>query len=309
MNGNPLNIMLLEDNQGDARLIQELLRDVNGGCYQLSHVQRLSEGKERLRQEKTDVVLLDLGLPDCSGLDSLTRLNGLVDSVPVIVLTGLDDEAVAVAAVQAGAQDYLVKGQVDGNLLWRSMRYAIERKQLEQKLAYIATHDSLTGLPNRVLLNDRLSLAITQIERKDRRLAVMMLDLDGFKNVNDTFGHGEGDELLKACAERLTSVLRKGDTVARLGGDEFIVLLSDISSIHEAAVIAARILGLFRESFVLDRRVIDITTSIGIAVYPEHGADIETLMKNADTAMYLVKGNGRCNFAFFGMQKDNISAT
>ena len=297
MNDHTINIMLVEDNPGDARLIGELLKDVRGGRYQLDHVGRLSEGAEHIKRGPVDVVLLDLGLPDCSGLDGLTAVKGFADQVPIVVLTGLDDEAVAVAAVKTGAQDYLVKGQVDGNLLWRSIRYAIERKQLEQKLAFIATHDSLTGLPNRFLLQDRLAMAISQAERSSKKLAVLMLDLDRFKNVNDTLGHSKGDELLKSVGDRLTATVRGYDTVARLGGDEFIILLTEIESAEEAIEICVRIIALFKEPFILDRNVISVTTSIGIAVYPDHGNDAEFLLKNADAAMYVVKGGGRCNFS------------
>ncbi len=297
MNNQPINIMLVEDNPGDARLIGELLKDVRGGRYQLDHVGRLSEGTEHIKRGTVDVVLLDLGLPDCSGLDGVTTVKGIADQVPIVVLTGLDDEAVAVAAVKTGAQDYLVKGQVDGNLLWRSIRYAIERKQLEQKLAFIATHDNLTGLPNRFLLQDRLTLAINQAERNSKKLAVLMLDLDHFKNVNDSMGHSMGDELLKAAGERLTGIVRGYDTVARLGGDEFIILLTEINSIAEAAEICSRIIELFQKPFILNQNIVNVTTSIGVAVYPDHGKDAESLLKNADAAMYEVKGSGRCNFA------------
>jgi diguanylate cyclase (GGDEF)-like protein len=303
MNRNPINIMLVEDNPGDARLISELLKDARGGRYQLAHVDRLANVLEHLKDGGTDVVILDLGLPDCNGLDSLTIVKGLTQTVPIIVLTGLDDEAVAVAAVQTGAQDYLVKGQVDGNLLWRSIRYSIERKGLEQKLAYIATHDSLTGLPNRVLLNDRLAVAITQAERKKSRLAVMMLDLDRFKNVNDSLGHSIGDELLKAAGHRLTGIVRGYDTIARLGGDEFILLLTEVNDIAGAAEIAGRIVVLFQQPFIVSPYELAVTTSIGVAVYPDHGEDIESLLKYSDIAMYLAKGNGRCGYAVFGEER------
>jgi len=300
MNDHSINIMLVEDNPGDARLISELLKDCRGGCYQLAHVDRLSKGVDHLRKVSMDVVLLDLNLPDCSGLDGLTAVKGIAGQVPIIILTGLDDEAVAVAAVQTGAQDYLVKGQVDGNVLWRSIRYAIQRKQLEQKLAFMATHDSLTGLPNRFLLQDRLAVAITQAARKNNRLAVMMLDLDRFKDVNDTFGHSTGDELLKAAGEKLAGIVRGYDTVARLGGDEFILLLTEIDDIAGAAEIAGRIVILFQQPFSVGQHTLKVTTSIGVAVYPDHGNDIELLLKYADVAMYLAKGNGRCGYAVFG---------
>jgi diguanylate cyclase (GGDEF)-like protein len=157
----------------------------------------------------------------------------------------------------------------------------------------MATHDSLTGLPNRLLLSDRFTVALALSRRTRNRLAVLMLDLDRFKAVNDSLGHGVGDQLLKAVGKRLVSTVRKSDTIARVGGDEFVVVLPQISQADEAAKLAQRILEVFREPFVCDSHRLHITTSIGVAVYPEHGEDIENLLKNADTAMYCAKEQGR----------------
>jgi len=178
-------------------------------------------------------------------------------------------------------------------------RDVTERKQLEQKLADIATHDFITGLPNRILLNDRLVVGLAQAERNGTKLAVMMLDLDWFKTINDTFGHGVGDQLLRAAGERLAGLVRKSDTVARLGGDEFVLLLSPIPKMEDATKVAQKILGAFRKPFVLGGHRLNITTSIGIAVYPEDGEDVETLLKNADTAMYWAKEQGRNNYELY----------
>jgi diguanylate cyclase (GGDEF)-like protein/PAS domain S-box-containing protein len=174
-----------------------------------------------------------------------------------------------------------------------------ERKELEQKLADMATHDSLTGLPNRLLLTDRLAVGLAQARRNDTRLAVMMLDLDRFKTVNDTFGHIVGDELLRAAGERLMGIVRKSDTVARMGGDEFVVLLLQIARMEDAVKVAQKILGAFRKPFALDSYQVHTTTSIGIAIYPEDGEDVETLYKNADTAMYWAKEQGRDNYELY----------
>jgi len=174
-----------------------------------------------------------------------------------------------------------------------------ERKQLEQKFADMATHDPLTGLPNRLLLSDRLTVGLAQAQRSGTRLAVMVLDLDRFKTVNDTFGHSVGDELLRAAGERLIGLVRKSDTVARMGGDEFVVLLLQIDKMEDAIRVSQKILGAFREPFVLDAYQIRITTSIGIAIYPEDGEDVEALFKNADTAMYWAKEQGRDNYELY----------
>jgi len=174
-----------------------------------------------------------------------------------------------------------------------------ERKQLEQKLAEMATHDHLTGLPNRLLLSDRLAVGLAQAQRNNTNLAVMMLDLDRFKTVNDTFGHIVGDELLRIAGERLIALVRKSDTVARMGGDEFVVLLPLIVKTEDAVRVAQKILEVFRKPFVLSDYQVRITTSIGIAVYPEDGEDIEALFRNADTAMYWAKEQGRDNYELY----------
>lgn len=174
------------------------------------------------------------------------------------------------------------------------------RKQFEQKLADMATHDSLTGLPNRALLSDRLTMGLALSRRSGSRLAVLMLDLDKFKVINDTLGHAAGDQLLKCVGERLTGVTRKSDTVARIGGDEFVLVLPQISSPENAALLAQRILNSFREPFLFDGHEMNVTTSIGIAVYPEDGKEIDILLKNADNAMYLAKDQGRNTYKFHG---------
>ena len=181
-----------------------------------------------------------------------------------------------------------------------------ERKKAEETITHMAYHDILTGLPNRMLFNDRLSVEIARTSRHQKRLAVMMLDLDRFKDVNDTFGHDIGDMLLKAIAEGLTKLLRKSDTVARLGGDEFILILTELNQVKDASVIARNIIDSFKKPFQLNSHTISITTSIGIAVFPEDGGDANTLVKNADTAMYRTKQAGRNNYQWYSkILKDN----
>jgi diguanylate cyclase (GGDEF)-like protein/PAS domain S-box-containing protein len=173
-----------------------------------------------------------------------------------------------------------------------------ERKRAEEKLAYMATHDALTGLPNRWLFNDRLTLELARAYRNRQKVAVMLLDLDHFKDVNDTLGHTVGDKLLQVVGERLTSIVRKSDTVARMGGDEFMLLslFPGIRREEDAVKIAQRILQAFRKPFIFDDHEIRITTSIGIAIYPYDGKDADTLIKNADIAMYQAKAGGRDNY-------------
>lgn len=179
-----------------------------------------------------------------------------------------------------------------------------DRKMTEQRLAHLAHHDALTGLPNRTLINDRLQQAVAKARRAQSHLALMFLDLDNFKPVNDNLGHDVGDELLKMVATRLLESVRASDTVARIGGDEFVVLLQEIEKHQDATVVAEKILAALRQSFEIAGNTIHISTSIGIASYPEHGGDEKLLLINADIAMYHAKKNGRNNFSFYvkGMQ-------
>jgi len=299
MDRDTVSILLVEDNPGDVRLIREFLNEAGVNKAALITAATLARGIELLDCSTIDVVLLDLGLPDNQGLDTLHAVREKCGDVPIVVLSGLQDEETAISAVQNGSQDYLVKGKVDGNLLWRSLCYAVERKRLEHLLVMQATHDMLTGLPNRTLLIDRASVAIARAERNQKMLALMLLDLDRFKTVNDSLGHSVGDGLLKAVSSRLLEIVRTSDTIARLGGDEFTILCPEITGHAEADEIAQRVLECFKLPFVFNSHKINISTSIGIAIYPEDGTSFETLLKNADIAMYRVKDAGRNNYSFF----------
>ena len=168
-----------------------------------------------------------------------------------------------------------------------------DRKQAEKQIRQMAYHDSLTGLPNRKLFSDRLGIALTQAQRNKKEVGIAMLDLDNFKDVNDSLGHDVGDLLLKATAERLSAALRKGDTVARMGGDEFALILPDLKGVQDAIQVAQKIVESFRKPFLIDTHQLVVTTSIGIAVYPDDGIDEGVLVKNADIAMYQAKEAGR----------------
>jgi diguanylate cyclase (GGDEF)-like protein/PAS domain S-box-containing protein len=182
-----------------------------------------------------------------------------------------------------------------------------ERKLMEQKLEEMATHDFLTGLPNRVLLLDRFSIAAALAHRNKSRLAVMSLDLDKFKTINDTLGHDAGDQVLKAVSTRLTGIIRASDTLARVGGDEFILVMMETDQVDNATAIARKILAAFKEHWMVDGHELHLSTSIGIAIYPEDGQDLETLTKQSDAAMYYSKGHGRNQFKFFGDGDARIS--
>ncbi len=184
-----------------------------------------------------------------------------------------------------------------------------DRKEAQEVISFQAYHDLLTHLPNRALLKDRLSLAIKQARRSKRKLAVMFLDLDRFKIVNDTLGHSMGDRLLKAVANRLESCLRRGDTLSRFGGDEFTLLLPEVRTRDDVVVIATKILDRLGGPFVIDGHELFVGASIGIAIYPEAGETEEALIQNADIAMYHVKGRGKNSYQFFSEEMNHKYST
>ena len=178
-------------------------------------------------------------------------------------------------------------------------RNITERRQAEETVKRLAFYDQATGLPNRVLFNDRLNIAILHARRNKKKLAVMLLDLDRFKDVNDTFGHHVGDQLLQSVGKRLSGLLRDSDTVSRMGGDEFLVLLPDINYKEDAAIVAQKFVRAFQEPFVINGRKFRITASIGVSVYPTHSRSADTLVRDADIAMYRAKATGRNNWQWF----------
>jgi diguanylate cyclase (GGDEF)-like protein/PAS domain S-box-containing protein len=559
MSNKPIKmILLVEDNPGDARLLREMINDSGAHDTEFTHVLSMSDAEKHLAEWKFDIILLDLGLPDSSGLDAVRRAHLAAPHTPLVVLTGLDDESLAGKALQEGAQDYLIKGQIEARGLFRALRYAVERKSMEEALresdersrlfvsgvkdyailmldlsgrvatwnegaerikgysaqeiigehfskfytpeaiaahhpdqeletaaeqgryeeegwrvrkdgsrflahviitairdekgvllgfgkvtrdvtersgaqealyaereraqvtlncigdgvvctdisgiitfvnvvaegmtgwsmreavgrpmsdvfkiidassretvsnpaelavrldrtvhlpsncilvrrdgfetpiedsiapihdregqatgavivfrdvsgaramalqmTHSAQHDFLTGLPNRMLLNDRVTHAISLSQRHQKKVALLFLDLDGFKHINDSLGHPVGDKLLQSIGNRLVECVRSSDTVSRQGGDEFVVLLSEVEQAEDAAITARRMLESVAQSHAINPHELHITTSIGVSIYPDDGLDAETLVKNADTAMYQAKENGRQSYQFF----------
>ena len=172
----------------------------------------------------------------------------------------------------------------------------------------MAYHDALTGLPNRILFNDRLTMAMANAQRAEKNAAVMMLDLDKFKQVNDVLGHKIGDLLLKAVSERLKKTLRKSDTVARMGGDEFMIILPEIAHEYDAGMVAEKIIEVFQWPFRLETKELSVTTSVGVSIFPKDGTDTDTLIKHADIAMYCSKGLGRNKYTCYSPEmSDNVS--
>jgi len=424
----PLKVLLVEDNQQEAELVRLMLSQARRDSISVEHVDRLEPGLTRLGAGDIGAVLLDCNLPDSSGLATFERMHAAAPRVPIVILTNVDDEDLAIAAVRDGAQDYLVKRQVDSDLLSRALRYAVERqradealreseerfslaaqgandgiwdwnpttgaaqfsprwkamlgledgetegtieewfgrvnpedlpalrkaldahlegatphfehehrmldklgrtvwvlsrglavrdaagrpyriagsltditarKEAEQRLIHDAVHDALTQLPNRVLFIDHLGLAMEQCRRRKTAVGVLFIDVDRFKNINDSLGHGVGDKLLVELAHRIAGVLRPGDTVARLGGDEFAVLLTEVQGVSDATRVVERLLDTIREKLVIDHHEVFTSASIGVAISSPSYLRPEDILRDADTAMYRAKAAGRNGYQVF----------
>ena len=428
-------VLLIEDDAEQTRIIRAMFDEQGSQSFELTNVECFRDAETYLAGHPVDIVVLDLGVPDLKSADldamqAVTRTRATAPHASIVLLCNLDDEPKAIQAIHDGAQDYLIKGQIEPRKLMRALGNAVERTTIEgiltnekdraqatlnciadavvctdlsgnitffnpvagsmmgwplkdavglnlteafhivdattrkvildpmakaasenlagnlplncvlvnrdghevfiedsvapihnregavtgavivfrdvsaaraqaEQIAHLAEHDSLTGLPNRLLFCDRVGQAISLAHRHGGQCAVLFLDLDGFKQVNDSFGHAAGDELLKSVAKRLLACVRNPDTVSRYGGDEFALLLQDLHRPEDAAATARRIMRALHEIHSVDGRRVHLTASIGMSVFPGDGSDAEMLIRNADTAMYRAKKNGCENCQFY----------
>ncbi|MDR4503029.1 MAG: EAL domain-containing protein [Nitrospirales bacterium] len=303
-----LNVLLVDDDLDDGTLILEMIKDGLGTQFTFTQATSLREAFTLFQQSTFDILLLDLDLPQSLGLDTLRQLRQAHPSSAILILSGLEDEALAVQAVQNGAQDYLIKGQVNSHALSRAIRYAVERHRVHEQVTYQAHYDHLTGLANRGLFHERLHYALARCNRNDTAIALLFLDLDQFKAINDTFGHAYGDMVLKTVASRLKKCIREVDTGVRMGGDEFAILLDEISSVENVGMIAQRLIDLVSQPMMVQDHELHVTCSIGATIYPWDCAKAQDLLKHSDTAMYRAKAQGGNNFQFYtaGMQNSPL---
>ena len=304
----PVHILLVEDNRADARYLEIVLREkVWLQSFHLHHVTSMDDAVAALAERSYDAVLLDLGLPDVSGAATVSEMMRHTPELPIVVLSGSMDPRLAQEVVEAGAQDFLIKGEDGANLVARAVSFALRRKRAELRLKHLAHFDELTGLPNRSLFAERLDRGLLRARRHSSRLAVMFVDLDRFKHINDTLGHPVGDQVLSAVGHRIKDALRSSDTVARIGGDEFAVVLEDIKDASGAAAAAQHVFANLVAPVPADGNEIHASGSIGIALYPDSGADANTLLHHADLAMYAAKAMGPGHFQIFGDDLDHAA--
>ncbi len=443
----PQNILLIQGDASDAQAVTKALFDSGNGDFHVEWVSTCALGLERLavlgKQKHQgaggiSAVLVDLLLPDAAGIETFDRLFAAIPHIPIVILSSLHDAAIAEAAIQRGAQDFLLKERLDDYVLPKTLAAVIDRaaiaealfdekeraqvtlnsigdavvctgtdgrvsylniiaerltgwpkaeaigrpleevfriidsetratlpnpmsiatnqdkivglpptcilirrdgvesaiedssapihdrrgrvtgavmvfhdvstaRALTLQLAYFAQHDSLTELPNRILLYDRLTQSITAARRHNSKLATLYLDLDRFKNINDSLGHRVGDQLLKSVALRLCECVRASDTVSRLGGDEFVIVLSEMTHAEDAAVCAEKLLQALEIPHPIDSHELHVTASIGISLYPDDGSEVEALLQNADSAMYEAKDRGRNNYQFYRLDLNSTA--
>jgi diguanylate cyclase (GGDEF)-like protein len=283
-------ILIVDDDRGSRMAMAEVLR--NEGYW----VEEANNGEQALSQceeQAPDLVLMDAVMPKMDGFTACALLQNLSQTrkVPVLIITALNDETSINKAFASGATDYIAK-PVNFWVLSKRITHLVQAHHAERHVHQLAYKDTLTGLPNRVMFNEHFGEALARPRTDNNRLALMFLDLDRFKLVNDTLGHETGDLMLKYFSERVQGTLRKEDMVARFGGDEFTILLDRIKSPEAVANVAEKIHQQLSRPFVFMGKEMYVSTSIGIAMYPDHGEDIGTLLKSADMAMYRAKKLG-----------------
>ncbi len=289
MNNDPIKLLLVEDDEDDFIVTRDLLSDVKGKTYIIEWVSRCDEAFNVIESKEYDIILLDYRLGKMTGISLMRQAIDSGCTMPFILLTDQDSQETDLEAMEAGASDYLVKGEFNTAMLERAIRYAIEQKTAEAQIRKMAFYDNLTKLPNRVLFRDNLKYALEQCNRYKRMAAVLFIDVDNFKRVNATFGQAVGDELLQGISELLIRSVRlsdavsrnvKGDekeAVARFGEDEFMILLTEIDEAKGAEKVAERILEGFNTPILLGGREVFVRASIGIAICPTDGTDGDTM--------------------------------
>jgi diguanylate cyclase (GGDEF)-like protein len=296
---NPIRLLLVEDSEDDYRRVCALLDAARHVSFGVEWAQSARDAITRLAAGAYDVCLVDQELSDGEGLELVRTAHARGFRTPVILLTGSSPLELDFEAMALGVSDFLDKTRIDATLLERTIHYALARHRQAERLNRLAQYDELTGLANRSLFQDRLARALAWARRHDRPLAVMVLDLNGFKAVNDRLGHSAGDRLLNVMARRLSGRLRETDTVARLGGDEFALLIENLAKPEHAALVARKLLDAITPAVDLDGQQVSVTASLGVALYPTDAGEPAELMRQADRAMYLAKSEGGnlCRFS------------
>ena len=313
-----MNILIVDDDIIDREMIVRALKRSNIFCN-ITEVELVDQAIELLTHTAFDVVLLDYNLPQRKGIELLIELKDMpaTKKAVVIMISTSKEDDIAIDSINAGAQDFLVKTEINAFRLQRAIANAQVRASLEKELLQshqrtkeLAERDNLTGLANRYYFDESLSLEIKKQRRQNDILALLLIDLDYFKYVNDNYGHDVGDQLLIAVTKRINSCLRGSELFARLGGDEFAITLTNLETNYGATIVAKRIIDALKKPFKIGAHIISSGASIGISLCPSDSVDVKELFKYADIAMYRSKSDGRNQFSFFEakMQQDFLGS-
>ncbi|MFZ4878860.1 diguanylate cyclase domain-containing protein [Janthinobacterium sp. Mn2066] len=290
-------ILVVDDSPDNVDLMLEILRDA--GYSNVTATMRPAQVCPLHQEHCYDLILLDLQMPELNGFEVMKGLKEIEHGgyLPVLALTA--QPSFKIAALEAGARDFISK-PFDLMEVHKRIHNMLEVRLLYKELAQyskqqqeLALHDPLTGLPNRRLLEDRIEHTVQQSARNRGKSAVLYLDLDGFKAINDRYGHGYGDEILKMVATRLVGASRKEDTVARIGGDEFVIVLGNLAGKGDAREPAAKLIEVISDPYFINDLTLRLSTSIGISIYPDDATSVEALLSSADTALYEAKRAGK----------------
>ncbi len=298
MTAEKIKVLLIDDDEDEFVIMQDRISEIPDNPYDLAWCADCQTARAEIAAGRHDIYLVDYRLGAENGLDLIHEAQTLGVRKPFILLTGQGDRSVDMEAMRLGAADYLVKQNAEVATLERSMRYAIERCRTADELQRLANFDSLTGLANRNLLVSRLSEAVDHAKEENRTVALVLLDLDHFSDINGSLGYESGDRLLQMVAERLLGYVEPSDLIARLGGDDFALIINNAVA-KDGAAIAERILQLMREPFLLSERPIRSSCSIGISFYPTEADNPDLLFRNADFALMQAKAAGRNAYRLF----------
>lgn len=302
-----MDILLVDDDQVDRAAIIRTLKKSNLNVN-IEEAVTVDQGLKLYSKHAFDIILLDYSMPSRDGIEMILgiRNESKGSSTAIVMMSTFEDENIALECIKAGAQDFLIKSDISEKKLRRAILHSTTRHDLEkklfqtyQKVKQLAETDSLTGLPNRYFFDESLKSAMTSNRRNNYTLALLLLDIDNFKLINDNFGHDVGDLLLKKTATKIKKCLRGNELLSRLGGDEFAITLSNLESNEQALIVAQRIINAMQEPIEIATTTINSTISIGIALHPCNGKTSEELFKYADIAMYRAKKLGRNQICFF----------
>jgi diguanylate cyclase (GGDEF)-like protein len=302
-----MDILLVDDDSIDREVVKRALKN-NNDVTSLHEAKSAEEGLQLAEKGHYDVLLLDYRMPEIDGIEMVIELRSRpnLGETAIVMISASDDEELALSCLQAGAQDFITKSEITSSKLKRAIIQAKKRFELEKKLydsfcqvRELAEKDTLTGLSNRYHFEEALKLAISNNERHQYNIALLLLDLDNFKNVNDTYGHDVGDKLLQQVVYRIGKCLRGGELFGRLGGDEFAILITGLKFEDGATSIAQRIINTLNEPIDINEKNIQCGVSIGIAIHPHNAKSASALTKYADIAMYRAKKQGRNQLCYF----------